>query len=149
MIKGDLYCKNCFVRLFKEKGNYAVFGDKTLPKSRTSVSEAKSSPPKESSPMDQAGSVEPAREPVAVVEPVPEPVVEPVPEPVVEPVPEPVVEPVPEPVVEPVPEPVVEPVPEPVVEPVVMADEQAPQPDEQQAMQQDEQADPFANIQAV
>jgi len=32
MIKGDLYCKNCFVRLFKEKGNYLVFGDKTLPK---------------------------------------------------------------------------------------------------------------------
>jgi len=32
MIKGDLYCKNCFVRLFKEKGNYMVFGDKNLPK---------------------------------------------------------------------------------------------------------------------
>jgi cysteine/glycine-rich protein len=29
-IKGDLYCKNCFKAIFKEKGNYASFGAKTL-----------------------------------------------------------------------------------------------------------------------
>jgi len=57
MIKGDLYCKNCFVRLFKEKGRYEVFGEKTLPnKSRNSITEAKSSPPK-SSPLDQPAEV--------------------------------------------------------------------------------------------
>lgn len=33
MIQGDLYCKNCFIRMFSEKGTYHVFGAKTLPKS--------------------------------------------------------------------------------------------------------------------
>jgi len=33
MIQGDLYCKNCFIRMFSEKGTYHVFGTKTLPKS--------------------------------------------------------------------------------------------------------------------
>lgn len=32
MIKGDLYCKNCFMRIFKSAGRYSDFGDKTLPK---------------------------------------------------------------------------------------------------------------------
>jgi len=32
MIQGDLYCKPCFLKLFKEKGNYASFGPKTMPK---------------------------------------------------------------------------------------------------------------------
>jgi hypothetical protein len=32
MIQGDLYCKGCFLRVFKEKGSYASFGPKTLPK---------------------------------------------------------------------------------------------------------------------
>jgi len=32
MISGDLYCKNCFMRIFKEKGPYSSFGEKTLPK---------------------------------------------------------------------------------------------------------------------
>jgi hypothetical protein len=32
MIQGDLYCKVCFLRVFKEKGSYASFGPKTLPK---------------------------------------------------------------------------------------------------------------------
>jgi len=32
MIQGDLYCKNCFIRMFSEKGTYHVFGAKTLPK---------------------------------------------------------------------------------------------------------------------
>jgi len=32
MIQGDLYCKNCFLKTFKEKGSYASFGPKTLPK---------------------------------------------------------------------------------------------------------------------
>jgi len=31
MIQGDLYCKNCFMRMFKTKGSYGIFGDKTLP----------------------------------------------------------------------------------------------------------------------
>jgi len=31
MIKGDLYCKACFLKVFKEKGSYASFGVKTLP----------------------------------------------------------------------------------------------------------------------
>jgi len=31
MIKGDLYCKPCFLKVFKEKGSYASFGVKTLP----------------------------------------------------------------------------------------------------------------------
>jgi len=31
MIKGDTYCKNCYMRIFKEKGKYSSFGDKTLP----------------------------------------------------------------------------------------------------------------------
>jgi len=32
MIQGDLYCKACFLKVFKEKGSYASFGPKTLPK---------------------------------------------------------------------------------------------------------------------
>jgi len=32
MIQGDLYCKPCFLKVFKEKGSYASFGPKTLPK---------------------------------------------------------------------------------------------------------------------
>jgi len=36
MIKSDLYCKNCFVRLFKIKGKYDIFGDKTLPQQQRS-----------------------------------------------------------------------------------------------------------------
>jgi hypothetical protein len=32
MIKSDLYCKTCFLRIFKEKGKYSSFGEKTLPK---------------------------------------------------------------------------------------------------------------------
>jgi hypothetical protein len=32
MIKGDLYCKNCYLRIFHEKGKYSSFGEKTLPK---------------------------------------------------------------------------------------------------------------------
>jgi len=32
MIQGDLYCKPCFMKVFKEKGSYASFGPKTLPK---------------------------------------------------------------------------------------------------------------------
>jgi len=32
MIQGDLYCKPCFLKLFKEKGTYASFGPKTMPK---------------------------------------------------------------------------------------------------------------------
>jgi len=32
MIQGDLYCKPCFLKTFKEKGSYASFGPKTLPK---------------------------------------------------------------------------------------------------------------------
>jgi len=32
MISGDLYCKPCFMKVFKEKGNYSSFGPKTLPK---------------------------------------------------------------------------------------------------------------------
>jgi hypothetical protein len=32
MIKGDLYCKNCYLRIFHEKGQYSSFGEKTLPK---------------------------------------------------------------------------------------------------------------------
>jgi len=31
MIQGDLYCKTCFVKMFKIKGTYHVFGTKTLP----------------------------------------------------------------------------------------------------------------------
>jgi len=31
MIQGDLYCKTCFVKMFKIKGTYHVFGSKTLP----------------------------------------------------------------------------------------------------------------------
>jgi len=38
---GDLYCKNCFTRLFKTKGKFDdVFGGKSLPKNRTSVANA-------------------------------------------------------------------------------------------------------------
>jgi len=38
---GDLYCKNCFTRLFKTKGKFDdVFGGKSLPKSRASVANA-------------------------------------------------------------------------------------------------------------
>jgi len=33
MIQGDLYCKPCFLKLFKLKGTYHVFGNKTLPAS--------------------------------------------------------------------------------------------------------------------
>lgn len=41
MIQGDLYCKNCFISLFREKGSYHVFGAKTLPKSlRTGSTDA-------------------------------------------------------------------------------------------------------------
>src|SRR6185437_11598505 len=29
--KGDLYCKNCFLRIFSREGKYSSFGDKTLP----------------------------------------------------------------------------------------------------------------------
>lgn len=32
MIKGDLYCKNCFLRIFAKEGKYSSFGEKTLPK---------------------------------------------------------------------------------------------------------------------
>jgi hypothetical protein len=32
MIQGDLYCKPCFLKVFKEKGSYASFGPKTMPK---------------------------------------------------------------------------------------------------------------------
>jgi DNA-directed RNA polymerase subunit RPC12/RpoP len=32
MIKGDLYCKNCFMRIFTKEGKYSSFGEKTLPK---------------------------------------------------------------------------------------------------------------------
>jgi len=32
MISGDLYCKNCFKRIFTKEGKYSSFGEKTLPK---------------------------------------------------------------------------------------------------------------------
>jgi len=55
MIKGDLYCKNCFMRIFKSKGQYSSFGDKTLPKaeaerarSATTTDAPSASPPSSS-----------------------------------------------------------------------------------------------------
>jgi LIM domain len=55
-ISGDIYCKNCFVRLFSEKGSYQVFEAK-----RQSISETTS--PFVAKPA--AAAAEPAAEPVA------------------------------------------------------------------------------------
>jgi hypothetical protein len=35
MIKSDLYCKNCYLRIFHEKGQYSSFGEKTLPRRKS------------------------------------------------------------------------------------------------------------------
>lgn len=47
MIQGDLYCKNCFVRMFKLKGSYGVFGNKALPASEKSSATTPMTPPRE------------------------------------------------------------------------------------------------------
>lgn len=43
MIKGDLYCKNCFKRIFYEKGRYSSFDDKHNEQSPTDGPSAESS----------------------------------------------------------------------------------------------------------
>jgi len=49
MINKDLYCKNCFKRIFTKEGKYSSFGEKTLPKAeaerlRASTVDASSTP---------------------------------------------------------------------------------------------------------
>jgi len=54
MIQGDLYCKPCFLKVFKEKGSYASFGPKTLPKwegDKTASASASSEPNTPSTPV--------------------------------------------------------------------------------------------------
>jgi len=74
MIQGDLYCKNCFLKVFKEKGSYASFGPKTLPKWQASADGTggvgdPSTPTTPSSPdavpSSPDGSSEPAVTPIA------------------------------------------------------------------------------------
>jgi len=38
MIQGKLYCKTCFVKMFKQRGKYDVFGEETLPKAQRGAS---------------------------------------------------------------------------------------------------------------
>jgi len=67
MIQGDLYCKACFLKVFKEKGSYASFGPKTLPKWQAATaggdggvgSDSPTTPPTPATP-DDAGSPVPS-----------------------------------------------------------------------------------------
>jgi len=60
MIQGDLYCKPCFLKVFKEKGSYASFGPKTLPKwDGSSASASSSSAPTSPEPNTPATPVSP------------------------------------------------------------------------------------------
>jgi len=54
MIKGDLYCKACFLKVFKEKGSYASFGVKTLPNWKPGQTEEGGASPPPASPPEQA-----------------------------------------------------------------------------------------------
>jgi len=74
MIQGDLYCKPCFLKTFKEKGSYASFGPKTLPKWEGDKRDASSAPATpESSPTPVTpdpitpSAVDPASPPIATV----------------------------------------------------------------------------------
>jgi len=75
MIQGDLYCKACFLKVFKEKGSYASFGPKTLPKWQADHSGSESNTPV--SPPTPDSSTPTASEPAASIPEVAEPAAEP------------------------------------------------------------------------